>query len=133
MAEHRLVDELTLSGDEQQCARQEPGLDIALGEKAADEGEALADLSNVQDPERLQLDENTVYLLIDATSPTLPSARKVRVIYHPPLAKPVLGNIAGMLSGGSGGGVRIFRGGTTNKGWDKTKEAGTPFKSSEGK
>ncbi len=101
--------------------------------KSIEDGEALADLSNFQDPERVQLDENTVYLLIDATSPTLPSARRVRVIYHPPVAKPLQATIAGMLSGGSSSGVRIFRGGGTNKGWDKTQEAGTRFKPSDGK
>lgn len=94
--------------------------------KSTEDGEALADLSNHQDPERIQLDENTVYLLIDATGPTLPSGRKVRVIYHPPLSKPVQGTIAGMLSGGSSSGVRIFRGGGASKnGWGKPKEAGT--------
>jgi hypothetical protein len=95
--------------------------------KGVDDGEALADLNNHEDPERIQLDENTVYLLIDATGPTLPSARKVRVIYHPPTAKPIQASIAGMLSGGSSSGVRIFRGGGSSKGWGKAKEAGTRF------
>jgi hypothetical protein len=93
--------------------------------KSWEDGEALADLDHRQDPERVQTDGNTVYLLIDATSPTLPSARKVRVIYRPPLAKPIQATIAGMLSGGSSSTVRIFRGGS-KKGWGKTKEAGTP-------
>jgi hypothetical protein len=95
--------------------------------KSVDEGEALADLTNHQDPERIQLDENTVYLLIDATGPTLPSGRKVRVIYHPPAAKPLQATIAGMLSGGSSSNVRVFRGSGSNKGWGKAKEAGTRF------
>jgi hypothetical protein len=94
--------------------------------KSIEDGEALADLTHHQDPERVQLEENTVYLLIDATAPTLPSARKVRVIYHPPAAKPVQATIAGMLSGGSSSGVRIFRGNSNSKGWGKTKEAGAP-------
>ncbi|MFL5347243.1 MAG: hypothetical protein ACJ8AT_20865 [Hyalangium sp.] len=93
--------------------------------KSVEDGDALADLNNHQDPERIQLDENTVYLLIDATGPTLPSARKVRVIYHPPAAKPLQATIAGTLSGGSSSGVRIFRGSGTSKGWGKAKEAGT--------
>jgi len=98
--------------------------------KDVDGGEALADLTNHQDPERIQLDEATVYLLIDATGPTLPSGRKVRVIYHPPIAKPLQATIAGMLSGGSSSSVRIFRGSGNNKGWGKAKEAGTRFNSS---
>jgi hypothetical protein len=98
--------------------------------KGVDDGEALADLDNHQDSERVQLDENTLYLLIDATGPTLPSGRKVRVIYRPPAAKPLQATIAGMLSGGSGNAVRIFRGSGSNKGWGKAKEAGTRFNSS---
>lgn len=97
--------------------------------KTVEEGEALADLNNHQDPERVQIDENTVYLLIDATGPTLPSARKVRVVYHPPAAKPLVATIDGMLSGGSSSNVRIFRGGGSKKGWGKAKEAGTPMPS----
>ncbi len=99
--------------------------------KGINDGEALADLNHRQDPERVQLDEKTVYLLIDATSPTLPSARKVRVIYHPPGGKAIQGTIAGMLSGGSSSNVRIFRGGS-NKGWGKAKEAGTSLKNDNG-
>lgn len=99
--------------------------------KTVDDGDALADLNHRQDEERVQFDENTVYLLIDATSPTLPSARKVRVIYHPTGSKALQGTVAGMLSGGSGGNVRIFRGRGSNKGsWGKTQEAGTPMRSS---
>ncbi|MDY7225487.1 hypothetical protein [Hyalangium rubrum] len=100
--------------------------------KNVDEGEALADLDHRQDPERVQLDEKTVYLLVDATAPALPSARKVRVLYHPPAAKPVQGSIAGMLGGGSSGNVRIFRGGGSKKGWGKAKEAGTPMRGDNG-
>jgi hypothetical protein len=92
--------------------------------KNVDDTEALADLNHRQDPERVQLDENTVYLLIDATAPTLPSARKVRVVYHPVGGKAVQATIAGILSGGSRSNVRIFRGGS-KKGWGKTKEAGS--------
>jgi hypothetical protein len=101
--------------------------------KSTDEGEALADLNNHQDPERVQLDENTVYLLIDATGSTLPSARQVRVIYHPPVAKALQAKIAGMLSGGSSENVRIFRSNSSGSGsgtkanWSKTQEAGRKY------
>jgi hypothetical protein len=94
-------------------------------DRSVEDGEALADLTHYQDPERVQLEENTVYLLIDATGPTLPSARRVRVIYHPPTAKAVQATIAGMLSGGSSSRVRIFRGNSNSKGWGKAKEAGS--------
>jgi hypothetical protein len=85
-----------------------------LGDNASsvDEGEALSDLDHRQDPERVQVEDRTVYLLIDGTSPTLPSSRKVRVIYHPPGGKALQGSVPGMLGGGPGGTVRIFRGGS---------------------
>jgi hypothetical protein len=98
--------------------------------KSVDDGEAIADLNNHLDPERVQIDENTIYLLVDATSSTLPSARKVRVVYHPPVAKALQATIAGMLSGGSSSNVRIFRGGGANKGWGKATEAGTRLNNS---
>ena len=100
---------------------------LTAAAKSIEDGEALADLTNHLDPERVQLENTTVYLLIDATGPTLPSARKVRVVYHPPAAKAVQATIAGMLSGGSGSGVRIFRGNSNSKGWGKAKEAGSPL------
>jgi hypothetical protein len=84
---------------------------LANNAASVDEGEAVADLNHRQDPERVQLDGKTVYLLIDGTSSTLPSARKMRVVYHPPGGKAIQGSLPGMLSGGSGKGVRIFRGG----------------------
>ncbi|KFE63313.1 hypothetical protein [Hyalangium minutum] len=94
--------------------------------KTVEEGEALADYDNNQDPERVQIDGNTVYLLIDTTGPTLPSGRKVRVVYHPPAAKALVATIEGMLSGGSNANVRIFRGSGSKKGWGRPSEAGTP-------
>lgn len=95
--------------------------------KNVDDTEALADLTHRLDPERVQLDDSTVFLLIDATAPTLPSARKVRVVYHPTGGKAVEASIPGMLSGGSSSNVRIFRGRSgSKKGWNKAKEAGAP-------
>jgi hypothetical protein len=93
--------------------------------KNVDDTEALADLNHRQDPERVQIEENTIYLLIDATAPTLPSARKVRVVYHPTGGQAVQATIPGMLSGGSSSNVRIFRGSGSKKGWGKAKEAGS--------
>jgi hypothetical protein len=94
--------------------------------KNVDDTEALADLNHRQDPERVQIEENTIYLLIDATAPTLPSSRKVRVVYHPTGGKAIEATIPGMLSGGSSSNVRIFRGRSgSKKGWGKAKEAGS--------
>ncbi|WP_223635206.1 hypothetical protein [Corallococcus sp. EGB] len=83
---------------------------------SADSGELLADLNNRQDPERIQTDGTTVYLLVDATSALLPSARKVRVIYHPPGSKALTASINGMAGASSGRGVQIFKRGSGNWG-----------------
>lgn len=88
---------------------------------SADAGELLADLNNRQDPERVQTDGNTVYLLVDATSALLPSARKVRVIYHPPGSKALTATINGMAGGSSGRGVQIFKRGSGN--WGRAPDA----------
>lgn len=83
---------------------------LANGARSADEGELLAELSHRLDAERLHVDEETVYLLVDATSAAIPSARKVRVVYQPPGAKPLQATVPGMLGAGSGRGVTIFKG-----------------------
>ncbi|MFB1482027.1 hypothetical protein [Corallococcus sp. RDP092CA] len=86
---------------------------------SADAGELLADLNNRQDPERIQTDGNTVYLLVDATSALLPSARKVRVIYHPPGSKALTATVNGMAGATSGRGVQIFKRGN----WGRAPDA----------
>ncbi|RKH41058.1 hypothetical protein [Corallococcus sicarius] len=87
--------------------------------QSADGGELLADLNHRQDPERVQTDGTTVYLLIDATSALLPSAKKVRIIYHPAGGKAVQATIGGMLGDSSGRGVQIFKRGN----WGRAPDA----------
>lgn len=92
---------------------------LANDARSADDGELLAELNHRQDTERLHVDEKTVYVLVDATSPAIPSARKVRVVYQPPGAKPVQATIPGMIGGGGGKGVRIFKDGS----WGRARNA----------
>jgi hypothetical protein len=89
---------------------------LADNARSPDDGELLAELSHRQDEERLHVDESTVYLLVDATSPAIPSARKVRVIYQPPGGKPIQATIPGMIGGTVPRGVRIFKDGN----WGRT-------------
>jgi hypothetical protein len=83
---------------------------LGNGARSVDDGELLTELNHRQDTERLQVDENTVYLLVDATSAALPSARKVRVVYQPPGGKAVQATIPGMIGGGGNRGIIIFNG-----------------------
>lgn len=87
--------------------------------RTVDDGELLTELDHRKDPERIHLEDHVVYLLIDAND--LPSARKVRVVYHPPGNKALQATIPGMLSGSATSGkVMIFRRGA----WGKAREGG---------
>jgi hypothetical protein len=89
--------------------------------RSVDDGELLAELDHRRDPERVHIEDKTVFLLVDASSINLPSGRKVRVVYHPPGSKAVQVTIPGMLSGSATDGkVMIFRRG----GWGKAPQGG---------
>lgn len=73
-----------------------------------DQGEVLTELDNRRDSDRVQSEDTTVYVLVDATAATLPTGKQMRVIYHPPGQTPIKGMADGMMSGGSGK-VEIFK------------------------
>lgn len=79
--------------------------------KTLEDGELLAELDHQRDPERLQVEDRTAYVLVDATSAHLPTAKKARFIYHPPGTKALQAPTRGMLASGKGGGVKILKGG----------------------
>lgn len=76
---------------------------LANDARTIEEGDLLVEMDHRQDPERVQADDKTVFVLVDATSATLPSSAKARVIYHPPGAKAVVASIKGMSTGSVGG------------------------------
>lgn len=78
------------------------------GATSIDTGDSVADFDVRNDPDRLRSVGNEVYLLIDGTSGTLPSARTMRVIFHPPGAKALVGKTKGLMAGGANK-VEIFR------------------------
>jgi hypothetical protein len=89
--------------------------------RTVDDGELLTELDHRRDPDRIHIEGNTVFLLIDATS-SIPSGRKVRVVYHPPGSKAIQATIPGMLSGSaSSGKVLIFRRGGS---WGTARQGG---------
>lgn len=97
-----------------------------------DDGELLAELDHRKDTERIHVEGDTVFLLIDANNADLPTGRTARLIYHPPGSKPIQASLPGMLSGGGGGNMLIFRHGN----WGKVPQAGqrvSPPESKEGK
>ncbi|MHB8873488.1 MAG: hypothetical protein ACYC8T_07355 [Myxococcaceae bacterium] len=81
---------------------------------SVDEGETMSELDHRSDPERLHVEGRTVYVLIDATNGTLPSGSKMRVIYHPPDVKPLVGAAKGLLASGVAK-IEIFKQGKRSK------------------
>ncbi|MBI3185206.1 MAG: hypothetical protein HYZ28_23970 [Myxococcales bacterium] len=75
-----------------------------LGDDArtVEDGSTLQELDHRNDAERLVVEGKSVFVLVDATSGTLPSGPAMRVVYHPPGAKPVVGSTKGMLAPGAG-------------------------------
>ena len=86
-------------------------IELPSGTTGIDEGETLAELDHRRDADRVLLDGTTLFLLVDVTSATLPSARKARVVYRPPGHRAIVASMAGLGSGASKGKARIFRDG----------------------
>ena len=75
---------------------------------SVEQGSVLAELDLRRDTERINSSEKTIYLLIDANIGSLPSGPKVRVVYHPPDAKPMTGSARGLNAPGASR-VEIFK------------------------
>ena len=73
-----------------------------------EQGAMLAELDLRRDTERINAADKTIYLLIDANIGSLPAGPKVRVIYQPPDAKPMLGTAKGLNAPGANR-VEIFK------------------------
>jgi hypothetical protein len=63
-------------------------------------GIVLAEMDHQHDPDKLQLDGNHVFVLVDATNIAIPSGRALRVVYHPPADQPLQLTTKGILGGG---------------------------------
>jgi hypothetical protein len=81
---------------------------IPDGSTSIESGDAFAEFDLRRDPDRVQFEGTTVYVLVDATNAALPTGRTMRVIYHPPGQKAVTGKAKGLQAGGAGK-VEIFR------------------------
>jgi hypothetical protein len=85
-------------------------LQYAEDATSVEEGQLLAELDPVDDSERLLASDVSVYLLIDANLGTMPSGKQLRVVYHPPDSKPLVGTAKGMSSAAAGR-VELFKDG----------------------
>jgi hypothetical protein len=77
---------------------------------SAEQGTELVEMDVRRDSERLNPADKTIYLLVDANVGSLPSNPKIRVIYHPPDSKPLVGYAKGLNAPGANR-VEIFKDG----------------------
>lgn len=77
---------------------------------AVEQGAQLVELDQKRDPERMVAQGTSVYLLIDANIGNLPSGAKMRLVYHPPESKPLVGMALGLSAAGAGR-IEIFKDG----------------------
>ena len=88
---------------------------------SAEQGTELVEMDARGDTERLNPVEKTVYLLVDANIGSLPSNPKIRVIYHPPETKPLVGFAKGLNAPGANR-VEIFKEGRLSNPVKKKKK-----------
>ncbi|MCU0700288.1 MAG: hypothetical protein MUC96_27585 [Myxococcaceae bacterium] len=85
-----------------------------------DSGRQLAELDPVQDSERVLAQGTSVYLLVDANIGDLPAGPKLRVVYHPPDSKALVGMGVGLSA--PGGKVELFKDGKLSNPVKKAKK-----------
>jgi hypothetical protein len=89
---------------------------------SVEQGISLAELDPKVDSERVLAEGNSVYLLIDANIGNLPAGQKLRVIYHPPDSKPLVGMANGLSAPGANR-VEIFKDGKLSNPVKKKRSA----------
>lgn len=87
-----------------------------------EQGMSLAELDPKVDTERVLAEGTSVYLLLDANIGNLPSGQKLRVVYHPPDSKPLVGMAKGLSAPGANR-VEIFKDGKLSNPVKKKKSA----------
>ena len=77
---------------------------------SVEEGHTLAELDPINDAERVLASDTSVYLLIDANMGDQPAGKQLRIVYHPPESKPLIGTAKGLASPSTGR-VELFKDG----------------------
>lgn len=89
---------------------------------SVEDGTTLAELDPVADAERVLSSGTSVYLLIDANLGSQPAGKQLRLVYHPPDSKPLVGMARGLSSPASGR-VELFKDGKLSNPVEKKKKA----------
>ena len=110
---------------------REPILKVKVVQYAEDattveQGMSLAELDPKTDSERVLAEGTSVYLLIDANIGTLPAGKRVRVVYHPPDSKPLVGTAKGLTAVGANR-VELFKDGKLSNPVKKKKSTYEKF------
>jgi hypothetical protein len=77
---------------------------------SVEEGKTLVELDPITDSERVLASDTSVYLLIDANMGEQPAGKQLRIVYHPPESKPLIGMAKGLASPSTGR-VELFKDG----------------------
>ncbi|MDP1823014.1 MAG: hypothetical protein Q8L48_07225 [Archangium sp.] len=77
---------------------------------SVEEGRTLIELDPINDSERVLASDTSVYLLIDANMGDQPAGKQLRIVYHPPESKPLVGTAKGLASPSSSR-VELFKDG----------------------
>lgn len=86
------------------------------------QGDTIAELDHRHDSDRIQSDGTRVYARIDATDATLPTGKKMRIIYHPPGDAALETVTSGMLASARSRNIQVFRKGIEEKHKKKKKK-----------
>lgn len=96
-------------------------LQYAEDATSVEEGQTLAELDPITDSERVLSSDTSVYLLIDANMGNQPAGKQLRVVYHPPDSKPLVGMARGIASPASSR-VELFKDGKLSNPVSKPKK-----------
>ncbi|MFT3706813.1 MAG: hypothetical protein QM817_04020 [Archangium sp.] len=77
---------------------------------SVEDGHTLVEMDPNNDSERVLASETSVYLLVDANMGNQPAGKQLRLIYHPPDSKPLVGMAKGLASPQAGR-VELFKDG----------------------
>lgn len=88
---------------------------------SVEEGRTLIEMDPINDAERVLASDTSVYLLIDANMGEQPAGKQLRVIYHPPESKPLVGLAKGLASPSTGR-VELFKDGKLTNPISKKKK-----------
>lgn len=85
-------------------------LQFSESARQIEEGEVLSELDPIVDSERVLSSDTSLLLLVDANQGSQPAGKQLRIIYHPPDSKPLVGITKGLASPASGR-VELFKDG----------------------